>query len=153
MWSKTAVVCASSEASSSLQLAFDLVQKAPIGGVGDNLLRGRFDKARLVEPKSVKPDRILGIILPPFVVAVFPERLQRIVVSSSDAAIDEPPSRGLGFAGAGVRRHEDGAQGSLGRDRVLADVFSVARQHAAEILRPWPVDHRLDDHMPDALCP
>src|SRR6516165_2294617 len=122
MRSETAVVCTSSEASSRLQLALELVQEAPVCAVADDLLRGRFDKARLVEAKSIKPDRILGIVLPPFVVAVFPERLQRIVVSSSGAAIDEPPSRGLGFAGADVRRLEDGAQGSLSRDRILADV-------------------------------
>src|SRR6516162_8257816 len=119
---------------SRLELASELVQKAPVGAVGDDLLRGRFHKARLVEPKSIKPDRILGIVLRPFVVAVFPERLQRIVVSSSDAAIDESPSRGLGFTGAKISRLEDGAQGSFGRDRVLADVFPVARQHAAEVL-------------------
>ena len=102
-----------------------------------------------MEPKSIKPDRILGIILPPFVVAVFPEGLQRMVVSRGDAAIDEPPYRGLGFGGAKISRLEDGAQRAFGRDRILADVFPVARQHAAEVLRPWPVDHRLDDHVAD----
>src|SRR6185436_7259988 len=30
---------------SRLQLAFELVQKAPIGAVGDDLLRARFDEA------------------------------------------------------------------------------------------------------------
>src|SRR6516162_3488311 len=116
---------------------------------GAMLLRGRFDEARLVEPKSIKPHRILGIVLPPFVVAVFPEGLQRMVVSRGDAAIDEPPYRGLGFGGAKISRLEDGAQRAFGRDRILADVFPVPRQHAAEVLRPWPVDHRLDDHVAD----
>ena len=37
----------------------------------------------------------------------------------------------------------------LGRDRILAHEFPIARQHAAEILRPWAVDGAVDDHMAD----
>src|ERR1700746_173865 len=43
---------------SRLQLAFELVQKAPIRAVGDDLVRARLDQARLVQPQRVKPHRV-----------------------------------------------------------------------------------------------
>src|SRR6516225_1851589 len=44
-----------------LQLAFKLVEKAPVGTIGDDLLRARFDQAHFVEAQSVPPDRVLRI--------------------------------------------------------------------------------------------
>src|SRR5215469_5950533 len=48
--------------SSRLQLAFDLVEKAPIGAVGDDLLRARFYETRLAHAQRVEPQRILGVV-------------------------------------------------------------------------------------------
>jgi hypothetical protein len=35
---------------SRLQLAFDLVQKAPVRAIGNDLLRGALDRAEIVQP-------------------------------------------------------------------------------------------------------
>src|SRR4051812_46822275 len=56
---------------SSLQFALQLVEKAPVGALGENLLRARFDHPRLVQFQRVEADRVLGIVLPPFVVSAF----------------------------------------------------------------------------------
>src|SRR6516165_12243297 len=52
-----------------LQLAFERVEEAPIRVLGDDLLRGQLDEARLAHPQRVKPDRVLGVVLPPYVVS------------------------------------------------------------------------------------
>jgi hypothetical protein len=38
-----------------LQLAFQLVEKTPIGGVSDDLLRGRLDQTGFAQAKRVPP--------------------------------------------------------------------------------------------------
>src|SRR5215475_10735116 len=50
---------------SRLKLAFELVQKAPIGALGDDLLRRRFDEACVALAQSIEPDRVFGVILAP----------------------------------------------------------------------------------------
>src|SRR5215471_13198811 len=144
MWSKTAVVCASSEASSSLQLAFDLVQKAPIGAVGDNLLRARLDEAHFLQPQCVEPDSIFGIVFAPFV-GIFFQGLQQKVIPVSETAIGDVLRDTLGFAVAEIRCLQDGADRALGGNRVLVNEFPIADQHAAEILRPRTVQGRIDN--------
>ena len=71
------------ETHSRLQLALELVQKAPIGVFGDDLLWSRFDEPHFVQPQSVKPDRVLGIVFPPFVVWNVAQRLKSVVVAPS----------------------------------------------------------------------
>src|SRR5262249_7743170 len=44
---------------------------------------------------------------------------------------------------------ENGAQYTLGRDRVLAHVVAVASEHAAEILRPRAIDDAVEDYVAD----
>src|SRR5271168_4771077 len=41
-----------------LQLAFDLVQEAPVRAIGDDLFRAAFDHAQLVQPKRIKAHRV-----------------------------------------------------------------------------------------------
>jgi len=53
------------------------------------------------------------------------------------------------LAGAEFGGFEDRAQYALGRYWIILHVFAVARQHAAEILRPRPVHRRVEDHMAD----
>src|ERR1700730_1181124 len=74
------IVIGTSLLRSRLQLAFELVQKAPVGAVGDDLLRARFDEAGFVQAQGVETDRVLGVVLPPFVVRQPAESLQRIIV-------------------------------------------------------------------------
>src|SRR5512145_1702252 len=52
----------------AFQLLFELVQKAPVGALGDDLLRRRLDHADLVEPERVEADGVLGIIVAPAVI-------------------------------------------------------------------------------------
>src|SRR5271165_2953208 len=87
---------------SRFQLAFDLVEEPPIGPVGDDLLRAGFDKTQFMQPKCVVPDRVLGVVFPPFVVGDVAQRLQRVVVAGGETAVDQP-SRGAGrVAGAEI---------------------------------------------------
>src|SRR5467141_3238350 len=74
---------------SRLQLAFELVQEAPIGVVGDDLLRARFDKAHVAQAQCIEADRVLGVVVPPFVVRVLAQGLQGIIVAGGETAIDE----------------------------------------------------------------
>ena len=87
---------------SSLQLAFELVQKTPVRVLGDDLLRARLDEPQFAEPQGLEADRILVIVLSPFVVRELAQCLQRIVVSRGEAVIDETLGGALGHAGAEV---------------------------------------------------
>src|SRR5271165_2402527 len=51
-----------------LQLAFELVEKAPIGAVGDDPLRYRFDEAEIMQSQRVEAQRVLWIVFAPFVI-------------------------------------------------------------------------------------
>src|SRR6516162_2427369 len=53
---------------SRLQLAFDLVQKAPISAVGNDLLRARPYKADIMHAQRIESYGILGVVFSPFVV-------------------------------------------------------------------------------------
>jgi hypothetical protein len=53
---------------SRFQLAFDLVEKTPVGAVGDDFLRARLDQACFVHAQGIEPHRVLGVPLAPFVV-------------------------------------------------------------------------------------
>src|SRR5437870_1284235 len=79
----------SSRNASRLQFAPQLVQKPPVGAVGDDLLRARFDQPDLMQPQRIEAQRVLGIVLPPFVVRVVGQGLQRIVVALGETALDE----------------------------------------------------------------
>src|SRR6516162_92759 len=53
---------------SRLQLTFDLVQKAPVGAIDDDLLGARLDQVSLAQPQRIKAYRVLGIVFAPFVI-------------------------------------------------------------------------------------
>src|SRR2546430_394480 len=53
--------------SSRLQLALELVEKAPIGALQDQLLRVRFDKADIVQAEGIEANRVLRVVFAPFV--------------------------------------------------------------------------------------
>src|SRR6266478_6416619 len=89
---------------SRLHLAFELVQEAPIGALGDDLLRARLDEARFVQTQGIESDRVLGVVFPPFVVRQPAERLQRVIVS-----FVKPPSTSSRAARAGSVAHKSAA--------------------------------------------
>src|SRR6516162_18741 len=53
---------------SRLQLAFQLIEKAPIGAVGDDFLRGRLDEPGVTHAQRVEADCVLRVVFPPSVV-------------------------------------------------------------------------------------
>src|SRR5215472_86356 len=119
-------------ASLRLQLAFELVEKAPIGSIGDDLLRARFNETRLAHPQRVEPQRVLGVVFAPFVVGVVVQRLQRVVVTLGETAIDEPPRGARRIAGAQIGGLQDRPQHPFARDRVHVHELAIAGQQAAE---------------------
>src|SRR5262245_40532285 len=123
---------------SALQLAFELVQKAPVGPLGDDLVGARFDHAGVAQPKRIEAYRVLGVIAAPFRVWDFPHSLKRIVVWIASVRDD---TRGpFRRRRAQVHCLEQGPQRSLGGYRVLAHELAMAGDQAAEVLRPRPVD-------------
>src|SRR5712664_2519593 len=134
---------------SRLQLAFELVQETPIGAVGDDLLRARFDQTDLAQAQRVEAHGVLGVVLPPFVVRQLAEGLQRIIVSLGEPALDEPPCGALRRRCAKIGSLEDGTQHGLGGDRMVSDIIAVARQSAAKVLRPGTVERAVEDDAAD----
>jgi hypothetical protein len=47
----------------ALQPLLQLVEEAPVGALGDELLGGRREHPRLMQAQGVKAHRILGVIL------------------------------------------------------------------------------------------
>src|SRR6266404_4450714 len=86
--------------SSRLQLAFELVQEAPIRAVGDDLLRARFDHTSVAHAQCIEADRVLGVVVAPFLIRNAAQRLEGIVIPRSEPAIDEPLRGPRRFAGA-----------------------------------------------------
>src|SRR5262249_51250140 len=129
------------------QLAFELVQKTPIGILGNDLLRSRLDQPRIAQPQRIKSDGILGVVVPPFVVLDFANSLEGVVVLARDASVDELPRDSRRVANAEVGGVENRPERSLGRDRVPPGVFTVGRNHAAKVLRPRAVDRRIQNHV------
>ena len=114
------------------------------------LLRARLDHADLVQAQRVEAHRVLGVVLAPLVVGDLVQRLEGIVV----AACVKPPSTSCRATRSGSATQRSaalriGAHHALGRDRILADELAVARQHAAEVLRPGLVQGAVDDHVAD----
>src|SRR5215831_9736916 len=52
----------------SLQLLLQLVEEAPVGALGQELLRARLEHPNLMQAQSIEPHRILGVVLTPFIV-------------------------------------------------------------------------------------
>src|SRR5215469_569238 len=106
---------------SRLELAFQLVQKAPIGALVNDLLRARFDHADFMQAQCVESEGVFVIVFAPFVVRQFTERLQRIIVSAGETAIDELPRGARRIAGADIGRLQDRPHRSPRRDRFFLD--------------------------------
>src|SRR6516162_4900038 len=122
------------ERTSPFQLALELVEKAPVARLGDELIGGELDHARLAQAQCVEAKRVLGIVVTPRVVRNLLQRLQRIVVARGEAAVDDCARGSGGIVAAEVSRLEDRAQHALGRRRMLAHEVAVASEHAAIML-------------------
>src|SRR5580704_265922 len=137
------------DSSSTFQLAFKLVEEAPIRAVCQNLVGGRPDQAGLAQPQRIESDSVIGIVVPPSCVRDFLERLQRIVIASCISRIDNPLRDPLRLVHAKIGGFKDRAHDALGCDWIPAYIVAVSRYHAAEILRPWAVRGAVEDHVAD----
>src|SRR5262249_51209120 len=81
----------------SLQLLLELIEKVPVGALGDDLLRARLDHAGLVEAERVEANRVFRAVLPPSRIGDVLESLERVVVASSVASVHEEPRNLLGL--------------------------------------------------------
>src|SRR6266481_2727315 len=136
-----------------LQLLLQLVEGAPIGASGEDLLRARLDHPRLMEPERVEAHRIGRVVLPPPGVGDLLQGLQRIGVVPHKAPVYERPSDPIRLEGAHVGCLREGAQYSLGGRRVLLGEIHIRRRHAAEILRPGTIISGAYYHMTDFSGP
>src|SRR5262245_23557754 len=64
----------------SLQLLLQLVEEAPVGALGDNLLRGALEHPDLMEAQGVEPHGVLGVVLAPPAVRDLLHSLEGVVV-------------------------------------------------------------------------
>jgi MarC family membrane protein len=63
-----------------LQLLFHFIKEAPVGALGDDLLRGAPDHPYLVEAQGVEAHGVLGVVLPPVVIGGLLHGLKGVVV-------------------------------------------------------------------------
>src|SRR6516162_6225143 len=140
-----------SPASSSLQLALELVEEAPVGALRDDLTGRRLDHARLVQSQRVEPDRVLGIVVAPARVLDLLHRLQRVIVTI--AFVRNQPGSTLRLGRTEIRRLRDCPQRPLSSHWMLADEVLVRRGDTTEVLRPRAVKPTADDDVADLLFP
>src|SRR5690242_12420814 len=67
-------------AGSRLQFALELIEKAPVSVLGDELLRAGLDHPGFRQAQRIEAERVLGIVVAPDVVADLAQRLQRIII-------------------------------------------------------------------------
>src|SRR5712692_3142925 len=138
---------------SSLQLPLQLVEKAPVGSLGDELLRAGLHHADLVEPQRIEAHGVLGVVVAPLGVWEPTDRFERIVIALGVAPIDDESRCAPGVERAEVGRLQDRAYCSLRGHGMPSDELTVARDDATEVLRPRAVDGAIDDHVTDFFRP
>src|SRR5689334_3188428 len=97
----------------------------------------------------MEPYCVRGVVLAPFRIPDFLERLERIVIAGSKSRIDNLSCDQFWLTDTKIGGFDECAQHALGRNRMLADIITVPRMHAAEVLRPRPIRASVDDHAPD----
>src|SRR5687768_9122781 len=73
----------------ALQLLLQLVEEAPVGALGEDLLGSAFNHAGLVQPQGVEAHGILGVVLTPLGVRNIFHGLEGIVVPVCVALVHE----------------------------------------------------------------
>src|SRR5215470_12150939 len=134
-----------------LQLLLQLVEKAPVGALGEDPLWMRLDHARLMEPEAVKTDRVLRGVLTPLSIGNIAHKLKRVLVLPRVALGRQGAGGPIRLQGAYFGRLEDGTDRTLGGPRVAVDELAISGQHATEVLRPGSVDRRSHHNMADPL--
>src|SRR5437016_323149 len=94
---------------SCLQLAFEFVEEAPISVFGEDLLRARLDQSRFVKAQGIKPDCVLGVVVPPIGVRQFAQGLTLVIILAGEAPMRNVLRNPRRLVGAEVGGLEDGA--------------------------------------------
>src|SRR5262245_49197694 len=137
----------------SLQLLLDLIEKAPVGALGDNLLWATLDHPDLMQPQGVEAYGVLRVILAPMIVGGLLHGLQGVVVLLCKALVHDEVGGVVGLQGADIGRFQNGAQRPFGGHRVPLHELAVRDRDAAKVLGPRAVHTAVDDHVPDLPCP
>src|SRR2546427_5237884 len=131
----------------------ELVQEAPVGALGDDLLGTGLDHPGLVKAEGIETNRVLRVIVAPLRVGQLLHRLERIVVNLGEALVHEEPGCARRLRGADIRRFQDRAERPLRRNRVPANELAIPRHDAAEVLRPGAVHRTVNDDVADPPRP
>src|SRR5213592_98580 len=118
----------------ALQLLLQLVEKSPVGTVGDDLFGIGPDDARLVQSQRVEPHSIFDFILAPPAVWNLLHCLEGVVVALREAPFHDDAGDALGFRCADLVGLHDCPQGALGGHGVSLDEVFVGHHPTAEIL-------------------
>src|SRR5215471_6731829 len=133
----------------ALQLLPELVDKPPVGALGNGLFGTRLDHPGIAEPQRIESHGGRRVDGAPIAVRKRPHRLQRPVVTVGVAVVYEKSRSTLGLARADVRRFEERPQRPLGGHWVLPDKVAICCHHAAEGLGPGTVGEGIDEHAAD----
>src|SRR5713101_4287140 len=137
----------------ALQLLLQLSEKAPVRALGDDLLGGALDQAKLVEAERIEANRILGVILAPSVIGDLLQRLEGILVPLRKALVHNQLCGAVRLEGTDVGGLQERTQRPLGGDRVLPHEVAVAGHEAAKVLGPRAVHGTVHDRVPDLPRP
>src|SRR5262249_7177403 len=118
-----------------------------------DLLWGRLDHLRLVQPQRVEADRVLVALGPPHVVRQLVDCVGCVRQLGGKAFTDQSTRRHLGIDGTQIGRFEHGPQCAFRCNRISPSEVTVRVRQAAEVLRPRPVHCTVDDDPPDLSRP
>src|SRR6266446_6963105 len=128
-----------------LQLPFQLIQEAPVGALGHDLLWAGFDHPGLVKSEGVEAHRVFRIVLPPDGIADLLHCPKGVGVVRCEPLVHDEPRGPFRLEGAHVGRLQDRPHRTLRGYRVRPDEFPIAGHDAAEIPCPRPI-HAAVDH-------
>src|SRR5215470_5483403 len=137
----------------SFQLLLQLGDETPVGPLRDDLLRTRLDHPRLMEAEGVEPDGGIRVVFAPARVGDFFQGLNGIVITRCISLSDEELSGLIWFHGAELVRFHHRPDHPLGGNRMTPDEFTVADNHATEVLPPGPIRGAIENDVPDLLGP
>src|SRR6478672_3613963 len=87
---------------SSLELALELVEEAPVGRLRNELVRRRLNHAGFAQAQRVEAKRVFRIVITPPAIRDLLQRLQRVIVTRREAPIDDHARGSRGIAEAEV---------------------------------------------------
>src|SRR5262249_15831066 len=87
-----------------LQLLFQLIEEAPVGALGDELLGAGLDHTGLVQKKGIEAYRILGVVFAPLAVGKLLHGLQGVAVVWRVALVYQQLGNPLWLQGTDVGR-------------------------------------------------